>query len=97
MGRGCLGETFFIPENKRDANTQLPQIKRKLASGSVIKSDEWAAHCGIKDLGYDHFPLIILLISLVNIYEIYYDCSCYCIITLYLEMRIPRDICPNIM
>ena len=50
------GHCFLLPcpNKKRDAATLLPLINRWILPGSVVYTDEWAAHNGLTAAAYTH-------------------------------------------
>jgi transposase-like protein len=54
---GRAGGRFRLeicPENKRDAATLIPLIKKHVAKNSIIISDKWGAYARLEEEGYYH-------------------------------------------
>lgn len=47
-------ECFLVAVDERSANTLLPVIAERIAPGSIIMSDEWAAYNGIENLNRNY-------------------------------------------
>ena len=48
------GKCFLVAVKRRDEETLLPIIQKWIASGTIIVSDCWKAHCNLEKHGYVH-------------------------------------------
>jgi len=58
MDERASNTLIMYPVNDRSRSTLLPIIKRHVAPGSTIYSDEWSAYCDLNSEGYRHFTVI---------------------------------------
>jgi transposase-like protein len=48
------GKCFMVPVEDRKATTLIPIIRKWIAVGSTIISDEWRSYRSLKNIGYTH-------------------------------------------
>ena len=50
-------KAFYVPVQKRDAETLIECIQKWVLLGTTIITDCWKAYGSLKDLGYEHFTV----------------------------------------